>query len=447
MSKPATIHSPTTTPPVHDELAARYRQIRAFSEAIAEPLTPEDCVIQSMPDVSPTRWHLAHTTWFFETFLLKERPGFTPFHPLFDHLFNSYYNTVGEQFPRSKRGLLSRPTVEEVFQYREDVDRRVLSAITSGTLSARERTTLEIGLNHEQQHQELMLTDIKHVFSCNPLMPAYSDAALPLINDLDPLDWLSFPGGLCQIGNEGSGFAYDNEFPRHKTFLQSFQIASRLVTNSEYLAFIKAGGYEDPRFWLSMGWQTVQQEQWKAPLYWLQRNDQWLQFTLSGLQPIDLHAPVCHVSYFEADAYASWAGMRLPSEAEWEIASADVPVDGLFSDDRMASHTAIHPRPPSAVSSGRQHDQANRTSVSRLSQMFGEVWQWTRSPYVAYPGYSPAEGAIGEYNGKFMCGQFVLRGASCATPSDHTRRTYRNFFPPDARWQFSGIRLAGDLVS
>ncbi len=431
---------------VHEQLASEYLRIRAFSESIAAPLAPEDCVIQTMPDVSPTRWHLAHTTWFFETFFLRERTGYKPFNESFDYLFNSYYNSLGDQFPRAKRGMLSRPTVDQIFQYRKHVDRCVVDEIESGTLTPSEVGVLEIGLNHEQQHQELMLTDIKHVLSCNPLSPVYANTSFPRGSEIEPLRFLPFQEGLHEIGFAGDGFAYDNESPRHRVFLNAFELADRLVTAGEYLAFMADGGYREPRWWLSLGWQTVRQEGWNAPLYWQQKDGTWFHFTLSGLQPVDHGAPVCHISYFEADAYARWAGMRLALEAEWEVASEQAVLAGNFADQLMSSGRTIHPA--STVSRGeiQPNFQADRTGGFELRQMFGDVWQWTQSPYVAYPGYSPADGALGEYNGKFMCGQYVLRGGSCATPSGHVRRTYRNFFPPEARWQFSGIRLARDAA-
>jgi ergothioneine biosynthesis protein EgtB len=422
------------------QFASEYRRVRAFSEAIAAPLSPEDCVIQSMPDVSPTRWHLAHTTWFFETFLLKHREGYEVFNREFDYLFNSYYNTLGDQFPRERRGLLSRPTVDEVLQYRKHVDQSLLQFLESGNLTRAEEAIVEIGLNHEQQHQELMLTDIKHVLSCNPLFPCYSHASLGTGAASQPSPFVDFQGGLYKIGHAGEGFAYDNESPRHQVFLNPFSLSSRLVSVRQYLDFIADGGYQDPRWWLSLGWQTVTEEGWNAPLYWLKQDCDWFVFTLSGLHPIELDVPVCHVSYFEADAYARWAGARLPCEAEWEVAGNNIPVHGNFADDLISSGMTVHP-----IGSKRSA-AADQPKSSALSEMFGNTWQWMCSPYTPYPGYTTAEGALGEYNGKFMCGQYVLRGGSCATPSGHVRRTYRNFFPPSARWQFSGIRLARDTA-
>jgi ergothioneine biosynthesis protein EgtB len=407
----------------------RYRAVREQSESLCSPLVPEDYVVQSMPDVSPTKWHLAHTSWFFETFLLAPHArGYEPFDPHFAYLFNSYYVTVGDRHCRQNRGLLSRPTVAEVYSYRRHVDEamvRFLSGLKGSSLTEL-RPVIEIGLHHEQQHQELMLTDIKHVFWVNPMRPAHRMQPTTPATPLAPMRWISFPEGIHWVGHEGTSFAFDNESPRHRTFLESFQLASRLVTNGEYQRFIEDGGYSKPELWLSLGWATVQQEQWQAPLYWIKQDGKWLNHTLSGLRQVDDHEPVCHVSYFEADAYARWAGARLPSEFEWEVASQSVPQEGNF------------------VESGRCHPAPIATDCDGLSQMFGDVWQWTRSAYLPYPGYQAPIGALGEYNGKFMCNQFVLRGGSCATPRTHIRPTYRNFFPPDARWQFQGFRLARD---
>ncbi len=434
MTSNAIAHSKSATS-AEQRLAIQFCQVRAFSEAIAAPLAAEDCVIQSMPDVSPTRWHLAHTTWFFETFFLKHKPGYEPFNSEFDYLFNSYYNTLGEQFPRAKRGLLSRPTVTEVLQYRKYVDECVLHCLESANLSLQGMAVIEIGLNHEQQHQELMLTDIKHVLSCNPLFPVYAKTELPVASVPEPAEFVAFDEGLYEIGHAGKGFAYDNESPRHQIFLDAFALSNRLVTVREYLEFMDDGGYRKPDCWLAMGWQSAAEEGWAAPLYWHNKDGKWFHFTLSGLHPIDLDAPVCHVSYFEADAFARWAGARLPSEAEWEIASTNIPEQGNFADQFFASERTVQPAAPEPT-------EPIGSGTTSLRQMFGDAWEWTYSPYMPYPGYAPAEGALGEYNGKFMCGQFVLRGGSCATPSGHIRRSYRNFFPPSARWQFSGIRLA-----
>jgi ergothioneine biosynthesis protein EgtB len=389
----------------------------------------EDHVVQSMPDVSPTKWHLAHTSWFFETFLLtRHAKEYQPFNPHFAYLFNSYYVTVGDRHCRQNRGLLSRPTVAEVYEYRKHTDEamvRFLSALGPAQL-AELRPVIEIGLHHEQQHQELMLTDIKHVFWVNPMRPAYVAQPVAAPAKVPAMRWVGFDEATYWIGHEGPGFSFDNETPRHRVFLDAFQLGSRLVTNGEYKQFIADAGYRRAELWLSLGWATVQAEQWHAPLYWIEQDGAWQYHTLAGLRPVDDAEPVCHVSYFEADAYARWAGARLPSESEWEVASRSVPIDGNFIED------------------GHHHPQPRPAGREGLSQMFGDVWEWTRSAYLAYPGYQPAVGALGEYNGKFMCNQFVLRGGSCATPRDHIRPTYRNFFAPDARWQFMGFRLARD---
>jgi ergothioneine biosynthesis protein EgtB len=417
--------------PAHQPLSERYRRVRSFSETLCETLVAEDYVIQSMPDVSPTKWHLAHTSWFFETFVLGPAvPGYRPFHPDFSYLFNSYYNAVGQRHCRPKRGLVSRPTVEETYRYREYVDQHMLELL-EGADAVRLldlAPVVTLGLNHEQQHQELMLTDIKHVFTMNPLRPVYHERiAAAGQAEAPPLQWVSFSEGVYWIGHQGEGFSFDNEGPRHREFLGPFALASRLVTNGEYLAFMEDGGYERPEFWLSAGWSTLQEQGWKAPFYWERHDGRWMMMTLSGMRPVEASEPVCHVSYFEADAYAQWAGARLPTEAEWEVAAAGVPLEGNFVESG-----SYHPLPASITTDGE------------LTQMFGDVWEWTRSAYSPYPGYKPVPGALGEYNGKFMCNQYVLRGGSCATSGSHIRRTYRNFFPPDACWQFSGIRLAND---
>jgi len=413
-----------------DSLSDRYQRVRTFSEQLCETLTPEDCCLQTMPDVSPIRWHLAHTTWFFETFLLKSQPDYQPVHEQYEYLFNSYYNSVGNQFPRPNRGTQSRPSFSDIMEYRRLVDERILSGITADNLNPSNCDVLELGLHHEQQHQELMLTDIKHVFASNPTLPKYRDGVWPSATEqIDLDDWTSYPEGLIEIGHTGEGFAYDNESPRHRTFLEEFELRHSPVTNGEYLSFIEAGGYRQAEHWLSLGWQTVQQERWEAPLYWKQQDGEWHEFTLGGLKPLDLDRPVTHVSYFEADAFCQWAGYRLPTEAEWEIAAEAFPTtQGHFADTLLAEEHILHPHPVSAT--------------GQLKQMFGNVWEWTASPYTAYPGYQAAPGALGEYNGKFMCNQYVLRGGSVATSSDHIRATYRNFFPPDARWQFMGFRPA-----
>ena len=410
----------------------QYQKVRHFSEQLCEPLVTEDYVIQSMPDVSPTKWHLAHVSWFFETFLLSPAlPDYQSLHPQYAYLFNSYYNTLGERHCRPKRGLISRPTVKETYEYRRYVDEHVLDLLEK--IDERQLAELApimiLGLNHEQQHQELMVTDIKHVLSCNPLSPTYRARTPTGASNITPLEWVSFPEGLYWIGHEGSGFAFDNEGPRHRQFVQSFQLASRLVTNGEYLEFMEDGGYDNPLLWLSEGWATVRAEEWQAPLYWEQRDGRWWMMTLSGLREVDKAEPVCHVSYFEADAYARWADARLPTEAEWEVAAQEAPVEGNFVESGL-----YHPAPLTAS-----------TTDGKLAQMYGDVWQWTQSSYAPYPNFRPGPGAIGEYNGKFMCNQYVLRGGSCATSLSHIRSTYRNFFPANAQWQFMGIRLAKEV--
>jgi ergothioneine biosynthesis protein EgtB len=409
------------------ELVERYRSIRAATEELVAPLSPEDCAIQSMNDASPAKWHLAHTSWFFETIVLEPSvPGYQVFDPHFRVLFNSYYNSVGEQHPRPLRGLLSRPGLEEVLLYRRHVDRGVLALLSRpGRDPARVDAVVELGLHHEQQHQELILTDLKHALSHNPMAPAYGKPESAPAAPAPPLAWHARPEGLREIGHRGDGFAFDNERPRHRVFVDAFELASRPVTNAEYLAFMEDGGYENPEPWLSDGWAAVQERRWRAPLYWQRRDGRWLAFTLGGLRPVDPDAPVCHVSYYEADAYARWAGARLPTEAEWECA-AEGPVEGNF------------------VESGRLQPSPVGASVDAPAGLYGDVWEWTASAYTPYPGFRPLAGALAEYNGKFMSSQMVLRGGSCATPASHVRRTYRNFFYPDARWQFSGIRLARD---
>lgn len=404
----------------------RFLAIRAFSEALAAPLSPEDQTIQSMPDVSPTKWHLAHTTWFFETFALKPFvAGYRAFDPAYHYLFNSYYEAEGPRHPRPQRGLLSRPGVGEILAYRRHVTEAMARALdrpeaTNTPLGP----IVELGLHHEQQHQELLLMDIKHVLSINPLRPAYS-GDLPSGEGKAPaLDWLAFAGGLVEIGHRGDGFAFDNEGPRHRVWLEPFRLASRLSTCGEYAAFIADGGYRRPEFWLSAGWAIVQERGWQAPLYWEQRDGAWHVFTLGGLRAMNADEPVCHVSFYEAAAFAKWAGKRLPREAEWEHAAASAAIDG-----NTAESGALHPLAASGAG---------------LAQMFGDVWEWTASPYVAYPGFREPPGAIGEYNGKFMSNQMVLRGGCAVTPPGHLRASYRNFFPPDARWMFGGIRLAED---
>jgi len=416
-------------------LSDRYHQVRSWSEKICQPLETEDYVIQTMPDVSPPKWHLAHTTWFFETFLLVPYlTDYAVFQPQYGYLFNSYYEAVGQRHPRPQRGLLSRPTVPEVYQYRAYVDEAMRSLFGQLAHELGDHPNLlsliELGLHHEQQHQELLLTDIKHILALNPLRPAYR-ADLPEASPPTAITdrWLDYPGGLYAIGHEGQDFAFDNEGPRHSVYLQDFWLAARLVTNGEYLEFMEAGGYSKPEYWLSEGWAMVQQmvpahiQAQLAPLYWESIDGNWWVMTLAGLRPLNEHEPVCHVSFYEADAYARWAEKRLPTEAEWEVAAVQVPPSGNLLDSGR-----LHPSPA--------------IGTSRPDQLFGDLWEWTQSAYLPYPGFKPATGAVGEYNGKFMCNQMVLRGGSCATPADHIRATYRNFFPPATRWQFSGIRLA-----
>ena len=412
-------------------LAKRYVEVRGLSETLASPLSPEDQQVQSMPDVSPTKWHLAHVTWFFETFLLSPYlPGYEPFDPAFGYLFNSYYEGVGARHPRLDRGLLSRPPVSEVIAYRAHVDGAMvrLFETLSDDAWAEPAELIELGLNHEQQHQELLLMDIKHVLSRNPLRPAYRPRNAREAAAAPEMGWTGHEGGLGRLGDDGSGFAFDNERPRHRVVLEDFRLADRPVTNGEYRAFVEDGGYRDPLLWLADGWATVQAEGWEAPLYWRETDGERSEFTLAGEVPLDHDAPVCHVSHYEAAAYATWAGKRLPTEAEWEAAAPGV-------DEENANLLAADRLHPAA---------ANGNGRSATRQMIGDVWEWTASPYVAYPGFRTSPGAVGEYNGKFMSNQMVLRGGCCATPPGHIRATYRNFFYPHQRWPFTGIRLAED---
>jgi ergothioneine biosynthesis protein EgtB len=408
-----------------DLLGSRYRHVRETTEILSVPLTPEDQTVQSMPDVSPTKWHRAHTSWFFETFLLEPSvAGYRSFHPAFAYLFNSYYEGVGARYPRPRRGVVSRPGVAEVGQYRAHVDEAMVRLLGGG-LTPELDDLVELGLHHEQQHQELLIMDIKHVLSCNPLQPAYATVTVAAPSPQTPLSWIGHDGGLVEVGHDGQGFAFDNESPRHAVHLEPFEMADRVVTCGEWMAFMADGGYERPDLWLSDGWATSQADGWDCPLYWFRVVDDWWLFTLGGPQLVDPSEPVCHVSYYEADAFARWSGARLPTETEWETMAAGAAgdtVDGNFLD-----LTVLHPRPSDGSAS-----------------FFGDVWQWTSSAYSAYPGFQPAPGAVGEYNGKFMVNQYVLRGGSCVTPPDHIRATYRNFFPPSARWPFSGLRLARD---
>ncbi|HEY6356398.1 MAG TPA: ergothioneine biosynthesis protein EgtB [Burkholderiaceae bacterium] len=421
-------------------LAQRYAQVRAQSLALAEPLSEADAQVQSMSDVSPAKWHLAHVTWFFETFVLERyERGFKPWHPRYRVLFNSYYNQVGEQHPRAQRGLVSRPSLAEVKAYRAQIDQR-MAALLATSHDPMADSLVELGLQHEQQHQELLLTDIKHVLSCNPLAPVYR-ASWPLAT-VAPLlmAWIGHEGGQIEIGHDGAGFAFDNESPRHPQQLRPYALGNRLVTHDEWAEFIADGGYADPRWWLSAGWDWVRQHKIEAPLYWQRDGHQgWASFTLHGLVPIDPHTPIAHVCYFEADAFARWAsasrsawrGARLPTAAAWEHAAQAHAASAIAAGNFVESQ-ALHPMPVARIGAG-------------MRQLFGDVWEWTSSSYQPYPGFRAWDGVVGEYNGKFMVNQYVLRGGSCATPRSHIRASYRNFFPTDARWQFSGVRLARDV--
>jgi ergothioneine biosynthesis protein EgtB len=420
----------SAAPQPRDARTRRYLTVREASLALAAPLSAEDCALQSMPDASPVKWHLAHTTWFFETFVLKPNaPGYRLFDTAYGFLYNSYYNAVGARHPRPERGLLSRPALDDILAYRRHVDEAMLSFLEGKSLPGNLDGLIELGLNHEQQHQELVLTDLKHLLSRNPLRPAY-EKPWPL-QQIEPRrrGWVQIAADQYELGHAGEGFAFDNEGPRHRVWLDAFCIATHPVTHGDWIEFIDDGGYERPELWLSAGWDAVTARDWQAPLYWERRDGAWHTFTLHGMMPVDPLTPVCHVSFYEAEAFARWASARLPTEFEWEVAAREAPADGNF------------------VESGALHPLPLRKAPARggmPAQLFGDVWEWTRSDYGPYPGYRPAEGAVGEYNGKFMSGQYVLRGGSCATPASHIRATYRNFFPPDARWQFSGLRLARD---
>jgi len=421
-------------------LLARFHQVRNFTTGLCANLEPEDFVVQSMPDVSPTKWHLAHTTWFFETFILKKFvSGYRAEVPQYAYLFNSYYNAAGDMHRRDLRGLISRPTVKEAQRYRSSIDSHVDDLLSSADekLFDEIEPILILGIHHEQQHQELLITDIKHVFAQNPLYPVFRERQHSQIygpvskiditsTESSPMPFLDFEERTVEIGHDGRGFAYDNESPRHRALIPAFSLASRPVTNGEYIAFINDNGYARAELWLSLGWMTVNEQHWQSPLYWTKRDGRWWNFTLSGFRPVDENEPVTHVSYFEADAFANWTGARLPTEFEWERAAAKIDIEGNFVESEI-----FHPCPAPV-------------SADDLHQMFGDVWEWTRSAYSPYPGYRAAPGALGEYNGKFMCNQYVLRGGSCATSQSHIRRTYRNFFQPEKRWQFTGIRLARD---
>ncbi|MGH8600216.1 MAG: ergothioneine biosynthesis protein EgtB [Burkholderiales bacterium] len=413
--------------PSREEWAGRFAAVRGRTESLCKSLEIDDFQIQSTVDVSPPKWHLAHVTWFFETFLLGEfAHNYRPFHPRFKYLFNSYYQTVGRFHPRPARSVLSRPTVAEIFGYREHVNQEMAQLIRNLGEEpwADFASCLELGLHHEQQHQELLLMDIKHNFAANPLRPAYHEAPAADPAASVPLDWVGYAGGVHEIGHDGDGFAFDNETPRHPVLLQDYQLASRPVTNGEFMEFVRSGGYSDSRYWLSDGWALIQQRGWQAPLYWEGDNGGWSEMTLAGVRPLQPAEPVCHVSFYEADAYARWAGKRLPNEVELEVAAGAQPVDGNFVESGL-----MHPRPA--------QDADDR-------QWYGDVWEWTSSSYGPYPGFHALAGSLGEYNGKFMCNQMVLRGGCCVTPRSHMRASYRNFFYPADRWPFTGIRLAAD---
>ena len=416
-----------------ENLKERYQAVRNFSFKLCETLQTEDFVIQSMPDVSPTKWHLAHTSWFFETFVLRKgMKSYKSLNEKYAYLFNSYYVQAGERFYRPSRGLLSRPTVKEVFEYRKYIDENMLEFFEHAGEKIIEEyaPVIEIGINHEQQHQELLLTDIKHVFSINPLKPVYREVKSPTEVILPKLDWIEFDEGIYETGFDGNGFCYDNEMPRHKEFIQPFKLANRLITNGEFLEFIEDGGYKKAELWLSDGIAASEREGWNAPMYWEKKDGEWYIFKLNGFHKLNLNEPVCHVSHFEADAFARWKDARLPTEAEWEAASMGLPAEGNFVENEVYHTSPLNNKLGSKI---------------KLHQMFGDVWEWTQSAYLPYPGYKTLPGALGEYNGKFMSGQIVLRGGSCATSQTHIRKTYRNFFYPQSRWQFMGIRLAKDM--
>jgi ergothioneine biosynthesis protein EgtB len=419
LSAPAAV-SPQS---LHDRLLAT----RNLSVSLAAPLSDEDQIVQAMDDASPTKWHLAHTTWFFEAFLLRRfLPGYRLFDETFEYCFNSYYESVGPRHPRPRRGLLTRPRADEVRAYRAHIDEALSRLCSMPNLSEEAAALIELGINHEQQHQELMLTDILFLFASQPLRPAYREADPGVeANEPAPLAWTDFEGGIYAVGHPGDGFAYDNEGPRHEVLLRDFRLGNRCVTNAHWIEFVEDGGYQTPTLWLADGWAAVQREGWEGPLYFEKAEGGYMQMTLRGFRPVDPAAPVCHVSYFEADAFARWAGKRLPTEFEWEVASAGLAPEGrTLPAERLRPLPADHP--------------------ATLDQMFGDVWEWTASPYTPYPGFRAAAGAVGEYNGKFMCNQFVLKGGSCATPEGHVRASYRNFFYPHQRWQFAGLRLASD---
>ena len=425
---------PTT---VTDSLVARYLDLRTRTEALASPLSPEDQTVQSMPDTSPTKWHLAHTTWFFDTFVLAQHePGYEPFDPTYAYLWNSYYEAVGERFPRPNRGMLSRPGVDEILQYRHDTDRRIVALIEAAAPQETDELAvlLELGANHEEQHQELLLMDIKHVLSLNPFGPAYAPAAAATQATSGPLGWVEIEGAMATVGRpaDATGFAFDNEGPQHNVLLEPFRLADRLVTAREWIEFIDDGGYDRHELWLSDGWHYGRSQNWNAPLYWRLVDGEWFVHTLAGLVPVDLEAPVCHVSFYEADAFSLWSGARLPTEFEWEHVAQSREVQGNFMDSTGPAGTVgIHPAPAGPV-------------TGDVRQLFGDCWEWTGSAYRPFPRYQAPPGAIGEYNGKFMINTMVLRGGCAFTPPEHARTTYRNFFAPHTRWHLSGVRLASD---
>ena len=405
------------------DLAAEYQRVRAETEHICALLETDDYQLQSVVETSPPKWHIAHVSWFFEAFVLPDYLNdYRPFHPSYSYLFNSYYETLGSMQPRPQRGMLSRPTVKDVYRYRAHVDEQMLELIQRVNDSKWQEFVFKmmLGLNHEQQHQELLFMDIKHNFSVNPLRPAYSEALKSHRSEAVSVTWIERQGGIAEIGYAGAGFAYDNETPRHQVLLRDHKLASRPINNEEYLAFMADDGYRRPEFWLSDGWSLIKRQGWRQPLYWENLDGEWWQFTLGGMRKLNPHEPVCHISFYEADAFTRWAGKRLPTEAELELMLAEQPLEGNFSD-----HTVLHPLPGDG-------------------QWYGDVWEWTASAYSPYPGFKPLAGSMGEYNGKFMCNQMVLRGGCCVTPPGHMRASYRNFFYLHDRWPFTGLRLAED---
>jgi ergothioneine biosynthesis protein EgtB len=420
-----------------ESLREQFCTVRRQSLELCAALTAEDMMVQSCPEASPAKWHIAHTTWFFETFILREfLPGYREYHPEFLWLLNSYYNAISDHPEKKLRASFSRPGLEAILEYRRHVESAIERLFEVG-MPAEAEERLVLGINHEQQHIELLATDIKHAFWTNPLHPAYFEGALSAGPAAPAIEWVEYCGGMVEAGHGGSGFAFDNELPRHKEFVEPFQLASRPVTCGEFLDFINCGGYERPELWLSEGWDAVQAQGWRAPLYWhLDSSGEWTVFTLRGRMPMNELAstPVCHVSYFEADAFANWSGKRLPTEAEWEVAAVELPVQG-----NLLESGRLH---PAACENSYLYDEGGKPYPLKPNQIFGDVWEWTRSPYMGYPGYRPVAGALGEYNGKFMCNQMVLRGGSIVTPASHIRASYRNFFPAATRWQFSGVRLA-----